>query len=108
LRNGKWYVGVVEIEDLLTTTQIADLIGVSRQRVEALRKEHDDFPAPVGRVGRQQVWHRDAIYEWWDSHPYGVHASHTSSEAVRWERETPPPDNPPAPYKGRIRPPSKD
>ena len=44
--------------ELLTGEQVADRLGISRQRVQQLTGR-GDFPHPVGRVGRAVVW-RDA------------------------------------------------
>lgn len=43
--------------------EIADLLGVSRQRVAKLR-ERPDFPDPVGELAQGSVWDLDAIEAW--------------------------------------------
>jgi len=47
---------------LATRADVAELLDVSRQRVDALLREHDDFPRPIaGRfiVGEVLAWRDD-------------------------------------------------
>lgn len=43
--------------------EIADLLGVSPQRVHQLMQRRD-FPAPVAELAIGKVWERAAIVEW--------------------------------------------
>jgi len=59
---------VPEIDEEVTSGQIAELLGVSRARVHQL-SERPDFPAPTRRVRNYRLWAQPAIEEWaksWD------------------------------------------
>lgn len=43
------------IQELLTGEQVAERLGLSRQRVQQL-SGRPDFPPPAGRVGKATVW----------------------------------------------------
>lgn len=47
--------------ELLSTPDVAELLGVSRQRVHQLHTERSDFPAPYARLGSGPIWARPAI-----------------------------------------------
>jgi hypothetical protein len=47
--------------ELLAATDVAELLGVSRQRVHQLSGERADFPAPCARLGSGPIWTRPAI-----------------------------------------------
>lgn len=47
--------------ELLAATDVAELLGVTRQRVHQLHSERADFPAPFVRLGSGPVWTRPAI-----------------------------------------------
>lgn len=61
-----------EIPELLAASDIARLLGVSRQRVNQLRRDNSCFPPPVASTGAGQLWTRDAV-DWfagvWDRRP---------------------------------------
>jgi predicted DNA-binding transcriptional regulator AlpA len=44
--------------------ELADLLGVSRQRVGQLARDHDDFPDPVGTVSGASVWIVAEVLDW--------------------------------------------
>jgi eukaryotic-like serine/threonine-protein kinase len=44
-------------------TEVADLLGVSRQRLSRLR-ERPDFPDPIGELAVGPIWDLDAVKEW--------------------------------------------
>lgn len=46
--------------ELLAATDVAELLGVSRQRVHQL-SERAEFPAPYARLGSGPIWTRPAI-----------------------------------------------
>lgn len=50
-------------EDLMGTAEIADLLGVSRQRVFQLSL-HQDFPDPVVRLSAGTFWRGHEIRAW--------------------------------------------
>lgn len=47
--------------ELLAATDVAELLGVSRQRVHQLHSDHPDFPAPYQQLGSGSIWVRPAI-----------------------------------------------
>lgn len=47
--------------ELLASTDVAEVLGVSRQRVHQLAADHPDFPAPYARLGSGPIWTRPAI-----------------------------------------------
>ena len=40
--------------DLVGVPEIAELLGVTRQRVDAIVRTHDNFPKPIGRNARAE------------------------------------------------------
>lgn len=50
--------------DLLGVTEVAQLLGISRQRVQQLTESDPDFPAPAANLARGRVWSREAIEKW--------------------------------------------
>ena len=56
--------------------EIAQILGVSRQRVYQLMEAYDDFPAPLATLAVGRVWSRAAVEEWNGLHgdrPTGKH-----------------------------------
>ena len=49
---------------LLGTTEVAALLGLSRQRVHQLATDDPGFPAPAVRLAAGPVWEREAIEGW--------------------------------------------
>ena len=54
------------IPELVAASDIAELLGITRQRVWQLAKAHPQFPAPTVRVSSGPLWTRDAI-DWFAS-----------------------------------------
>jgi hypothetical protein len=50
-------------------SEVASILGVSRQRAAQLAVEHDDFPEPIGQLAAGRVWDRNAVEAWHDAHP---------------------------------------
>jgi hypothetical protein len=50
-------------------TEIARMMGVSRQRVAQLVASYDDFPAPEAELSSGRIWSRTAVETWIASHP---------------------------------------
>ena len=48
---------------LLRVGEIAEILGVSKQRADQLRRE-PDFPAPVGRWARGDLWTAADFRRW--------------------------------------------
>jgi prophage regulatory protein len=56
-------------DNLVSVTEIAEILGVSRQRVNQLIKSNSDFPAPEAELAIGRVWRRDQIERWNRKHP---------------------------------------
>jgi prophage regulatory protein len=50
-------------EQLVNLSDIGRLLSVSRQRAAQLAKR-DDFPDPIGAMGRGKVWRRRDVERW--------------------------------------------
>jgi len=50
-------------DDLMSTVEIAELLGITRQRVDKLSRT-DGFPAPAAELAIGRVWRRDDIETW--------------------------------------------
>jgi predicted DNA-binding transcriptional regulator AlpA len=51
------------VGDLVSRVEIADMLGVSRQRLHQLLGR-DDFPQPIATLGIGKVWERQAVEQW--------------------------------------------
>jgi predicted DNA-binding transcriptional regulator AlpA len=51
-------------DELVGTAGVAEMLAISDVRVRQLATDREDFPAPVGMLGRQKVWRRDDIARW--------------------------------------------
>src|SRR5437899_10153377 len=49
--------------------EIAEILGVTRQRVAQLVETYEDFPAPEVELSGGRVWSRTAVETWIASHP---------------------------------------
>lgn len=50
--------------EVLGVTEVAALLGISRQRVDQLSRSDPDFPEPLETLGRGRVWERRAVAKW--------------------------------------------
>ncbi len=48
----------------ISASEIAELLGISRQRVYQLLEEREDFPRPVAETPRGAVWDRRDVEQW--------------------------------------------
>jgi predicted DNA-binding transcriptional regulator AlpA len=55
---------VVEMEELVGLTEVATLVGISRQRVLQLIESDPDFPEPAAQMARGRVWKKLDIEKW--------------------------------------------
>jgi hypothetical protein len=46
---------------LVGPAEIADMLGVSRQHVDQLARDHSDFPEPEVILATGRVWLREAV-----------------------------------------------
>jgi predicted DNA-binding transcriptional regulator AlpA len=49
--------------ELVIAADIAERLGISRPRVSVLATRQD-FPRPVGRLGRSDVWYWTSVERW--------------------------------------------
>jgi predicted DNA-binding transcriptional regulator AlpA len=49
--------------ELVIAADIAERLGISRPRVSVLATRRD-FPRPVGRLGRSDVWYWTSVERW--------------------------------------------
>ena len=49
---------------LVGMTEIAALLGISRQRVHQIMQQDPDFPQPAATISAGGVWEREAIEAW--------------------------------------------
>ena len=57
------------ISHLVGLSEIATMLGVSRQRVGQLVRDYDDFPAPVAELASGRIWETAAVEAWANAHP---------------------------------------
>jgi predicted DNA-binding transcriptional regulator AlpA len=50
--------------NLVGIAEIAQLIGVSRQRVDQLSRRDPDFPEPVAELHAGRIWLRQDVLHW--------------------------------------------
>jgi predicted DNA-binding transcriptional regulator AlpA len=56
--------------DLVTTGQIGDALGVSRQWVDKIIRQADDFPEPeIVMPNAARLWRRGPALRWFEQHP---------------------------------------
>jgi predicted DNA-binding transcriptional regulator AlpA len=51
------------MDEVMGAAEIAELLGVSRQRVQQL-VVRPDFPKPVARLTMGKVWNTEAVQAW--------------------------------------------
>ncbi len=56
-------------KELVGVAEVAEMFGVSRQRVNQLVQSEPDFPEPEAVLAAGRIWLRSAIEEWLASHP---------------------------------------
>lgn len=54
---------------LVGLSEIALMLGVTRQRASQLVRDYDDFPAPVAELAAGRVWETAAVGAWAKAHP---------------------------------------
>jgi prophage regulatory protein len=54
---------------LLGIAELAQLLGVSRQRAVQIADSYDDFPAPVVELAAGRVWLGEDVERWIKRHP---------------------------------------
>ena len=56
-------------DELVSIVEVAEMLGVSRQRVHQLLRAYDDFPAPTAELAVVRIWRRSDVIAWISSHP---------------------------------------
>jgi len=54
---------------LVGLSEIASILGVTRQRASQLVRDYDDFPPPVAELAAGRVWETAAVEAWSKAHP---------------------------------------
>lgn len=54
---------------LVGLSEIATMLGVSRQRAGQLVRDYDDFPPPVAELASGRIWETTAVEAWANAHP---------------------------------------
>lgn len=60
---------VDRMHHLVGLTEVAEMLGVSKQRVTQLARDYDDFPAPEVELAGGRIWKRSAMEAWVTRHP---------------------------------------
>jgi predicted DNA-binding transcriptional regulator AlpA len=66
----------MRIMDVVGVPEIAQILGVTRQRVYQLIEAYDDFPDPIATLAVGRIWSQAAVEEWNRLHgdrPTGTH-----------------------------------
>lgn len=54
---------------LVGVREIAEMLGVSRQRADQISRAYADFPAPEAELASGRVWKRASVDRWIKAHP---------------------------------------
>lgn len=52
------------VAELVGTAEIAQMVGISRQRVNEIARTDPDFPAPEAELAAGRIWSRQSIEAW--------------------------------------------
>jgi prophage regulatory protein len=50
--------------DLVGAAEIAEMLGLTRQRINAIVRTHEDFPRPVADLSAGRIWRRKDVEDW--------------------------------------------
>ncbi len=50
--------------ELVGVAEIAQMLGITRQRVNAIVQTHEDFPDPEAVLTAGRIWRHDAVVAW--------------------------------------------
>lgn len=56
-------------EQLVGVAEIAEKLGVSRQRVNQIVQTHYDFPTPLAELSAGRIWRLRDVEKWIKAHP---------------------------------------
>jgi len=68
---------------LVGLSEIAAMLGVSRQRAGQIIRDYDDFPAPVAELASGRIWETPAVEAWAEAHPVRPPGRPTADPARR-------------------------
>jgi len=52
-------------DQLVGASEIGEMLGITRQRVDQLARTDDNFPEPEATIGRGvRVWSREGVEKW--------------------------------------------
>jgi hypothetical protein len=54
---------------LVGVTEIAAMLGVSRQRADQITRHYADFPSPEVVLSSGRIWSRVSVERWMEHHP---------------------------------------
>ena len=57
------------VDHLVGISEIAQMLGVSRQRAVQLVMTYPDFPPPTATLAAGRIWERTAVQAWITKHP---------------------------------------
>ena len=60
---------VLMTSHLVGLSEIATMLGVSRQRAGQIVRDYDDFPPPVAELASGRIWETAAVETWAEAHP---------------------------------------
>ena len=60
---------VLMTSHLVGLSEIATMLGVSRQRAGQLVRDYSDFPPPVAELASGRIWETTAVEAWAKAHP---------------------------------------
>ncbi len=60
---------VLMTSHLVGLSEIATMLGVSRQRAGQIVGDYDDFPPPVAELASGRIWETETVEAWANAHP---------------------------------------
>lgn len=51
-------------EELVGAAEIAEILGITRQRVDRISRTHSDFPLPQAELKSGRIWSRAEVEAW--------------------------------------------
>lgn len=75
------------VDHLVGVSEIARMLGVSRQRAVQVVGDYADFPAPVSTLASGRIWEREAVEAWITAHPDRKPGRRPKSETAATEAE---------------------
>jgi len=60
---------VLMTSHLVGLSEIATMLGISRQRAGQIVRDYDDFPPPVAELASGRIWETADVEAWAKAHP---------------------------------------